>query len=88
MKPSEYWQRQGYSTFQQEYVSTDEIERIGINNIMWGRTILTPTAYSPIRPRPSQRAWDTWTTQFGKSLCVRMLQECTDSTRGDPLSKQ
>lgn len=27
LKPSEYWRRQGYSTFQEEYVSTDEIER-------------------------------------------------------------
>lgn len=34
--PSEYWRRQGYSTFQQEYVSLDQVERIGVDNIMWG----------------------------------------------------
>lgn len=34
--PSEYWKRQGYSTFQQEYVSLDQVERIGGGNIMWG----------------------------------------------------
>ena len=34
--PSEYWKRQGYSTFQQEYVSLDQVERIGADNIMWG----------------------------------------------------
>ena len=47
MKPSEYWQRQGYSTFQQEYVSTDEIERIGINNIMWGSDYPHPDGVFP-----------------------------------------
>ena len=34
--PSEYWKRQGYSTFQEEYVSLDQVERIGGDNIMWG----------------------------------------------------
>ncbi len=34
--PSDYWRRQGYSTFQQEFVSLDQVERIGVNNIMWG----------------------------------------------------
>ena len=34
--PSDYWRRQGYSTFQEEFVSLDEVERIGVNNIMWG----------------------------------------------------
>ena len=34
--PSFYWKRQGYSTFQQEFVSLDQVERIGVNNIMWG----------------------------------------------------
>ena len=34
--PSYYWKRQGYSTFQQEFVSLDQVERIGVNNIMWG----------------------------------------------------
>ena len=34
--PSDYWKRQGYSTFQQEFVSLDQVERIGVNNIMWG----------------------------------------------------
>ena len=34
--PSDYWKRQGYSTFQEEFVSLDEVERIGVNNIMWG----------------------------------------------------
>ena len=36
LKPSEYWRRQGYSTFQQENVSVDQVQRIGADNIMWG----------------------------------------------------
>ena len=34
--PTDYWRRQGYSTFQEELVSLDQVERIGVNNIMWG----------------------------------------------------
>ncbi len=47
LKPSEYWRRQGYSTFQEEYVSTDEIERIGIDNIMWGSDYPHPDGVFP-----------------------------------------
>ena len=47
MKPSDYWRRQGYSTFQQEYVSTDEIERIGVDNIMWGSDYPHPDGVFP-----------------------------------------
>ncbi|MCH8088495.1 MAG: amidohydrolase [Chloroflexi bacterium] len=36
MKPTEYWRRQGYSTFQNEHVSMDEVDRIGVDSIMWG----------------------------------------------------
>lgn len=35
-KPTDFWRRQGYSTFQKEYVSMDQVQRIGENNIMWG----------------------------------------------------
>ena len=34
--PSEYWKRQGYSTFQEEFVSLDQVERISAESIMWG----------------------------------------------------
>ena len=36
MKPSEFWRRQGYSTFQDEYLSQETIQAVGENNILWG----------------------------------------------------
>ena len=47
LKPSEYWRRQGYSTFQEEYVSLDEVERIGIDSIMWGSDYPHPDGVFP-----------------------------------------
>ena len=47
MKPSEYWRRQGHSTFQEEYVSMDEVERIGIDSIMWGSDYPHPDGVFP-----------------------------------------
>ncbi len=36
MKPSDYWRRQGYSTFQKEGFVGDIVHLIGENNVMWG----------------------------------------------------
>ena len=47
LKPTEYWRRQGYSTFQQEYVSMDEVDRIGVDNIMWGSDYPHPDGVYP-----------------------------------------
>ena len=47
MKPSDYWRRQGHSTFQEEYVSTDEVERIGVDSIMWGSDYPHPDGVFP-----------------------------------------
>ena len=47
LKPSEYWRRQGHSTFQEEFVSMDEIERIGIDSIMWGSDYPHPDGVFP-----------------------------------------
>ena len=35
-KPSEFWHRQGYSTFQDEYLTPEIIEAVGEGNILWG----------------------------------------------------
>ncbi len=47
MKPSDYWHRQGHSTFQQEYVTVDEVERIGVDSIMWGSDYPHPDGVFP-----------------------------------------
>ena len=36
LKPSEYWRRQGYSTFQHETTIADLVHLVGEDNIMWG----------------------------------------------------
>ena len=36
MKPSDYWRRQGYSTFQKEGFVGDIVHLVGENNVMWG----------------------------------------------------
>ena len=36
MKPSDYWRRQGYTTYQSEGILTDLIKLIGEDNAMWG----------------------------------------------------
>ena len=36
MKPSDYWRRQGYTTYQTEGLIPTLIEFIGEDNLMWG----------------------------------------------------
>ena len=36
MKPSDYWRRQGYSTFQKEGIIGNVIDMVGEDNVMWG----------------------------------------------------
>ena len=47
LKPSEYWRRQGFSTFQYEYVSMDQVNRIGVDSIMWGSDYPHPDGVFP-----------------------------------------
>ena len=36
MPPSDYWRRQGYTTFQQESTVPDVIQLVGEDNVLWG----------------------------------------------------
>lgn len=36
MRPSEYWRRQGFSTFQEEFYAGDIAHVIGVDNMLWG----------------------------------------------------
>ena len=36
MKPSDYWRRQGYTTFQHETTVADMVHLVGEDNILWG----------------------------------------------------
>ena len=42
LKPSDYWIRQGYSTFQHEFVTNEMVSLIGENNIIWGLRLSSP----------------------------------------------
>jgi predicted TIM-barrel fold metal-dependent hydrolase len=47
MKPSEYWYRQMYATYQQDQAGVDQIDKIGINNVMWGSDFPHPDGVWP-----------------------------------------
>ena len=47
MKPSEYFHRQGYSTFQKESVAGDLIPLIGAENVIWGSDYPHPDGVWP-----------------------------------------
>ena len=47
LKPSDYWIRQGYSTFQHEFVTNEMVSLIGENNIIWGSDYPHPDGVWP-----------------------------------------
>ena len=47
LKPSDYWRRQGYSTYQKEAFSGDMIDLIGVDNVMWGSDYPHPDGVWP-----------------------------------------
>ena len=47
LKPSELWRRQGYSTFQHEFVTDEMVSFIGEDNIMWGSDYPHPDCVWP-----------------------------------------
>jgi predicted TIM-barrel fold metal-dependent hydrolase len=50
-KPSDYWYRQGFSTFQHESPGPEIVSRIGENNIMWGSDYPHPDGVWPYSQR-------------------------------------
>ena len=47
LKPSEFWQRQGYSTFQNEFLTEELVRRVGEDNIIWGSDYPHPDGIWP-----------------------------------------
>lgn len=47
MKPSEYWYRQMYASYQQDQTGIDMIEKVGVNNVMWGSDFPHPDGVWP-----------------------------------------
>lgn len=47
LKPSEYWQRQGYTTFQHETALADVVHLVGEDNVMWGSDYPHPDGIWP-----------------------------------------
>ena len=47
MKPSEYWHRQMYATYQQDVVGIKLIEELGEDNVMWGSDFPHPDGVWP-----------------------------------------
>ena len=47
LKPSEFWRRQGYSTFQDERLTNEIVGIVGEDNIMWGSDYPHPDGVFP-----------------------------------------
>ena len=47
LKPSEFWRRQGYSTFQHERLTNEIVGVVGEDNIMWGSDYPHPDGVFP-----------------------------------------
>jgi len=47
LQPSEFWRRQGYSTFQDEPLSEEVIGNVGVDNIIWGSDYPHPDGIWP-----------------------------------------
>ena len=47
LKPSEYWRRQGYTTFQHERILADMVHLVGEENVMWGNDYPHPDGVWP-----------------------------------------
>ncbi|HEX3538336.1 MAG TPA: amidohydrolase family protein [Stellaceae bacterium] len=47
MKPSEYWRRQCYATYQSDPIGVKLIDELGVDNIMWGSDFPHPDGIYP-----------------------------------------
>jgi len=47
MRPSDYWRRQGYTTFQHESIVADVIHLVGEDNVLWGSDYPHPDGVWP-----------------------------------------
>ncbi len=55
LKPSEYWRRQGYSTFQNEFLTEELVRQVGEDNIIWGSDYPHPDGIWPDSRKVIQR---------------------------------
>ena len=55
MKPSEFWRRQGYTTFQNERLSPEMVRAVGDDNILWGSDYPHPESTWPDSQKHIQR---------------------------------
>jgi predicted TIM-barrel fold metal-dependent hydrolase len=47
MKPSEYWRRQCYATYQSDRIGIKMLDELGENNVMWGSDFPHPDGVWP-----------------------------------------
>ena len=47
LNPSDYWRRQGYTTYQDEGLIGDLVEFVGVDNVMWGSDYPHPDSVWP-----------------------------------------
>ena len=47
LKPSDFWKRQGYTTYQHETIVADVVHLVGEDNILWGSDYPHPDGVWP-----------------------------------------
>ena len=104
MKPSEYWQRQCYATYQSDPVGVKLLDEIGEDNIMWGSDFPHPDGIWPdsqeyieqrTRPPAGRDPQEDRLRQRRQALPLRELRpsvlvrpSCPGLTRASTLDRQ
>ena len=83
MKPSDYWHRQCYATYQSDRIGIKMLDEIGEDNIMWGSTSRIPTASGRIPRNIFSAKWAICPSVFARRSFARTPPSFTVSVRRD-----
>ncbi|MEE2704392.1 MAG: amidohydrolase family protein [Myxococcota bacterium] len=86
MKPSEYWQRQMYATFQQDDVGLELIERLGRDNVMWGSDFPHPDGLWPDSRKFLDRMFEPLPLELRRKLTYETAAEVYGFPQADAVS--
>ena len=91
LKPSEFWARQGYSTFQNEVLSEEVISIVGADNIIWGSDYPHPDGIWPDSREVVERTLGHLDEETRSKLVYRnasRLYRIPDNLRTSPPDKE
>jgi uncharacterized protein len=59
LKPSEFWRRQGYTTYQKEDIASFSIPLAGEDNVLWGSDYPHPDSVWPDSKLITSKTWSS-----------------------------